>query len=116
MLNATRIALFFSAASLSGAFSGLLAAAIENMNGMRGRPGWAWIFILVCLTYFIPSIRLNFFNILGRSFHCPRRPCLILVGPINTARCQIPNSRRKRVSAHSDFFPWARRDTFGLLA
>jgi len=41
-----RIALFFSAASLSGAFSGLLAAAIENMDGIGGKPGWAWIFIL----------------------------------------------------------------------
>jgi len=34
---------------LSGAFSGLLAAAIQNMDGIGGRPGWAWIFILVCL-------------------------------------------------------------------
>ncbi|KAF8817607.1 MFS general substrate transporter [Phlegmacium glaucopus] len=41
-----RIALFFSASSLAGAFSGLLAAAIVNMNGIGGRPGWAWIFIL----------------------------------------------------------------------
>ncbi|KAI0077646.1 MFS general substrate transporter [Panus rudis PR-1116 ss-1] len=41
-----RIALFFSAASLSGAFSGLLAAAIQNMHGIGGKPGWAWIFIL----------------------------------------------------------------------
>lgn len=32
---------------LSGAFSGLLAAAIQNMDGIGGRPGWAWIFILV---------------------------------------------------------------------
>lgn len=41
-----RVALFFSAASLSGAFSGLLAAGIENMNGVGGKPGWAWIFFL----------------------------------------------------------------------
>jgi hypothetical protein len=33
---------------LSGTFSGLLAAAIENMDGSGGRPGWAWIFIPVC--------------------------------------------------------------------
>jgi len=33
---------------LSGVFSGLLAAAIQNMDGIGGRPGWAWIFILVC--------------------------------------------------------------------
>lgn len=36
----TRISLFFSAASLSGAFSGLLAAAIINMNGKGGQAGW----------------------------------------------------------------------------
>ncbi len=25
---------------------GLLAAAISNMDGVGGKPGWAWIFIL----------------------------------------------------------------------
>ncbi|KAF8481298.1 MFS general substrate transporter [Russula ochroleuca] len=42
----SRIAVFFSAATIAGAFSGLLAAAIHNMDGIGGRPGWAWIFIL----------------------------------------------------------------------
>ncbi|KAK3934203.1 hypothetical protein QBC46DRAFT_400459 [Diplogelasinospora grovesii] len=41
-----RAAIFFSAAALSGSFGGLLAAAIEMMDGIGGRPGWAWIFIL----------------------------------------------------------------------
>lgn len=41
-----RIALFWSAASLSGAFSGLLAAAITKMDGVRGMRGWQWIFLL----------------------------------------------------------------------
>ncbi|CCO30344.1 putative transporter C1002,16c [Rhizoctonia solani AG-1 IB] len=41
-----RVALLFSATSLAGAFSGLLAAAIVNLDGRHGRPGWAWIFIL----------------------------------------------------------------------
>ncbi|CAN6671502.1 high-affinity nicotinic acid transporter [Trichomonascus vanleenenianus] len=41
-----RAAIFFSAAALSGSFGGLLAAAISNMDGIGGRPGWAWIFIL----------------------------------------------------------------------
>ncbi|KAF9650536.1 MFS general substrate transporter [Thelephora ganbajun] len=41
-----RAALFFSAASISGAFGGLLAAAISKMNGVGGKHGWAWIFIL----------------------------------------------------------------------
>ncbi len=41
-----RQALFFSAASVAGAFSGLLAFAINNMNGVGGLAGWRWIFIL----------------------------------------------------------------------
>ncbi|KAI9512858.1 MFS general substrate transporter [Russula earlei] len=42
----TRVAVFFSAATTAGAFSGFLAVAIHNMDGIGGRPGWAWIFIL----------------------------------------------------------------------
>jgi MFS family permease len=41
-----RIALFFSAATIAGAFGGLLARAISIMDGVGGKPGWAWIFIL----------------------------------------------------------------------
>ncbi|PNS16569.1 hypothetical protein CAC42_69 [Sphaceloma murrayae] len=41
-----RIALFFSAASLAGAFGGILAWAIAHMRGVGGLNGWAWIFIL----------------------------------------------------------------------
>ncbi|KAK0475665.1 major facilitator superfamily domain-containing protein [Armillaria luteobubalina] len=42
----TRISAFFASASLSGAFSGLLAYAIIHMDGVGGRAGWRWIFIL----------------------------------------------------------------------
>jgi len=42
----TRVAIFFSAATVAGAFSGLLAAAIANMDGVGNKAGWAWIFIL----------------------------------------------------------------------
>ncbi|KAK0501550.1 MFS general substrate transporter [Armillaria luteobubalina] len=41
-----RVAVFFSASTVSGAFGGLLAAAISNMDGIGGKPAWAWIFIL----------------------------------------------------------------------
>ncbi|KAF8196442.1 MFS general substrate transporter [Pholiota molesta] len=62
----TRIAIFFSGATVAGAFSGLLAAAISKMDGIGGKAGtfstfttpfqkerlfildtgWQWIFIL----------------------------------------------------------------------
>lgn len=41
-----RFAIFFSAAAIAGSFGGLLAAAIALMDGIGGKPGWAWIFIL----------------------------------------------------------------------
>lgn len=42
-----RQTLFFTGASLAGAFSGLLAAAIRKMDNMpTGHAGWRWIFIL----------------------------------------------------------------------
>ncbi|KAI8458816.1 major facilitator superfamily domain-containing protein, partial [Phakopsora pachyrhizi] len=41
-----RIALCFAAASLSGAFSGLLAYLLIKLDGAGDLPGWAWIFIV----------------------------------------------------------------------
>lgn len=43
---ATRISYFYCASALSGAFSGLLAAGIAQMDGVGGLEGWRWIFIL----------------------------------------------------------------------
>ena len=41
-----RLAVFFGAASLAGAFSGLLAAGLQLMDGVGGLAGWRWIFIM----------------------------------------------------------------------
>ncbi|KAI0110693.1 MFS general substrate transporter [Hypoxylon sp. NC0597] len=41
-----RISLFFSAASLAGAFGGILAYGIGRMRGVVWENGWRWIFIL----------------------------------------------------------------------
>ncbi|KAK0378851.1 hypothetical protein CLIM01_03822 [Colletotrichum limetticola] len=41
-----RLSIFFSAASLAGAFSGLLAFALEKMDGLGGLEGWRWIFVV----------------------------------------------------------------------
>ncbi|KAF9073199.1 MFS general substrate transporter [Rhodocollybia butyracea] len=57
-----RAAIFFSAATVSGAFGGLLAAAIHNMDGIGGKPGWAWIFILEGLATVLAGV-LSFFII-----------------------------------------------------
>ncbi|KAB8257387.1 putative MFS transporter [Aspergillus pseudonomiae] len=43
---AYRISIFYCASALSGAFSGLLAAGIAQMDGIGGQEGWRWIFLL----------------------------------------------------------------------
>ncbi|OOQ88616.1 MFS transporter [Penicillium brasilianum] len=51
-----RVALFFSAASLAGAFGGILAWGIAHMNGVGGYSGWRWIFILEGLLTIVVSV------------------------------------------------------------
>ncbi|KAF2431642.1 MFS general substrate transporter [Tothia fuscella] len=51
-----RIALFFSAASLAGAFGGILAFGIAKMKGVGGYNGWRWIFIIEGLLTIVIAI------------------------------------------------------------
>ncbi|KAJ4481240.1 major facilitator superfamily domain-containing protein [Lentinula aciculospora] len=59
-----RVATIFSASSLSGAFSGILAYGIIQMDGVGNRPGWSWIFILEGLFTFLFGF--------SSYFICPR--------------------------------------------
>ncbi|KAM5440034.1 hypothetical protein McanMca71_004966 [Microsporum canis] len=56
-----RQAMFFSAASIAGAFSGLLAFAIAKMDGVGGYQGWRWIFILEGLLTVCVAVGAYFF-------------------------------------------------------
>lgn len=56
-----RISLFFSAASLAGAFGGILAWGIAHMNGVGNYAGWRWIFILEGLATVVVSVAAYFF-------------------------------------------------------
>jgi MFS family permease len=53
-----RFAMMFSVTSLAGAFSGLLAFAIMHLDGKHGIAGWRWIFILVCMLFYVCRILL----------------------------------------------------------
>ena len=55
-----RVALFFSAAALAGAFGGILAYGIGFMSGVGGLNGWRWIFILVPFSSFLLWPNLTF--------------------------------------------------------
>ncbi|KAH8078634.1 MFS general substrate transporter [Filobasidium floriforme] len=43
---ARRVAIFFSSASLAGAFSGILAYGITGLEGRYGIEGWRWLFLI----------------------------------------------------------------------
>ncbi|KAL4746551.1 hypothetical protein BDW72DRAFT_207253 [Aspergillus terricola var. indicus] len=60
---ALRISYFYCASALSGAFSGLLAAAIAEMDGVGGYEGWRWIFILEGLATVVLGVACFFFLI-----------------------------------------------------
>jgi len=60
----SRFAMMFSLTSLASAFSGLLAFAIQHLDGKHGIAGWKWIFIIegsfttafgLAVFYFVPS-------------------------------------------------------------
>ncbi|KAI5123157.1 hypothetical protein M0805_000860 [Coniferiporia weirii] len=55
-----RVAVFFGGAALAGAFGGILAYAIGLMDGVGGRRGWEWIFILEGILTVVISL-LGFF-------------------------------------------------------
>lgn len=53
-----RIGFFYSAATIAGAFSGLLAFVIEFMDGKRGLEAWSWIFVFTFLPAEFPLVKL----------------------------------------------------------
>jgi len=55
-----RFSFFFSSTTLAGAFGGLLAAAISNMEGIGGYKAWRWVFILEGLLTCVVSAILFF--------------------------------------------------------
>jgi MFS family permease len=89
-----RVALFFSAASLAGAFGGILAWGIAHMEGVGGYKGWRWIFILVWSIQKVASLfdqLLMHFSNPGRTFdHCCVGDCLLL-GPQLPSNGQVPD-------------------------
>ncbi|KAF9700053.1 hypothetical protein EKO04_001630 [Ascochyta lentis] len=56
-----RISLFFSCASLAGAFGGILAWGIGHMRGVGNYAGWRWIFILEGLLTVVTAVAAYWF-------------------------------------------------------
>ncbi|KAF9332791.1 hypothetical protein BG006_004324 [Podila minutissima] len=54
--QALRVGIFFSAATIAGAFGGLVAYAIAHLHGLGGLRAWQWIFILEGLPTIIMAL------------------------------------------------------------
>jgi sugar phosphate permease len=72
-----RIGLFFGAATIAGAFSGLLAFGISYMGGIDGLEAWSWIFMLEGLATMVAAII----------------ACFVLVDSPDTAKFLTPEER-----------------------
>ncbi|KAK7467500.1 hypothetical protein VKT23_004554 [Stygiomarasmius scandens] len=75
-----RVALFFSAASLAGAFGGILAFGIGKMAGVADLKGWRWIFIIEGLLTVVVSLFAYFFIVnypATASFLTPKERALV---------------------------------------
>ncbi|KAF9945736.1 hypothetical protein BGZ65_010426, partial [Modicella reniformis] len=59
--QALRNGLFFSTATMAGAFGGVLAYGIAQMEGVSGLHGWQWIFILEGLPTVLLTVVVFFF-------------------------------------------------------
>lgn len=57
----SRIAVFYTASALAGAFSGLLAFALAKMRGIGGYNGWRWIFIMEGIATVVIAVLCYFF-------------------------------------------------------
>ncbi|KZT25394.1 MFS general substrate transporter [Neolentinus lepideus HHB14362 ss-1] len=55
-----RVAVFFGGAALAGAFGGVLAYLIGLMDGVDGRRGWNWIFIIEGIITVVVSLAAYF--------------------------------------------------------
>ncbi|KAF8321422.1 MFS general substrate transporter [Cantharellus anzutake] len=76
-----RMAVLFSATSLAGAFSGLLAFAIIHLDGKGGKPGWRHL-------DFLP----------GRYCHHHHRSCRLLWLPKDIASARFLTEKEKAVA------------------
>lgn len=51
-----RMAIIFSFATLAGAFGGILARAIAEMDGLGGLQAWSWIFVVEGLASIVVAV------------------------------------------------------------
>ena len=99
----TRMAIFYSAASLAGSFSGLLAFALQNLDGVGGLSGWRWIFIIEGIVTVVAGAVMPFVmpdSPQSASFLTPEEKMLIM------DRLQKDIGEAKKADGEREKFRW----------
>ena len=94
---ALRLGLFYTAASLSGAFGGVLARGIVTIGEEHGINEWAWIFIIEGLIVRYPSFIFSLLKQTSLTTHldCSSRCHCLLPAPKQRSRPQSFLQRKK---------------------
>lgn len=88
-------ALFYSAATASGAFGGFLARAIVEMDGVGGKAGWSWIFIIEGLITVVGG-KLVVQRLLSAGLTPPKKPSELSFYSTMILRARSSSARTKR--------------------
>lgn len=99
---ALRLGLFYTAASLSGAFGGLLARGLTEIGKVGGQAQWTWIFIIEGLLVppLIPS------SITATNVHRLLWSDSSPTSSSPTASPQPPSSKKKNASTPPNAYTW----------
>jgi hypothetical protein len=57
---ATRMAILYTGNMLASSFSGLIAAAVFQLDGRNGLAGWQWLFVCLRETINLAELRLTY--------------------------------------------------------
>ncbi|KAI5926451.1 MFS transporter [Camillea tinctor] len=122
---ARRYAVYYTATATAGALSGLLAGVItEHLNGVRGIPGWRWLFIIEgsmscfvgCFIWYImpdyPS-KTKFLSEEERILAC-QRLALDGIGLAQGAHEKVPRAKAFMMTV-KDWRVWAQTLMFVLV-
>ncbi|KAK7955962.1 uncharacterized protein PG986_005184 [Apiospora aurea] len=123
---ALRIGLFYTAASLSGAFGGLLARGLAEIGTRGGLSSWRWIFVIEGLLTIVVAIAVYFIlpnGLADAKFLSPeeRGVCHASgawLGPCNNSKCEIVRLTSICASREAnEKFSWSevRRGIFSFL-
>lgn len=60
---ATRMAILYTGNMLASSFSGLIAAAVFQLDGRHNLAGWQWLFVCICIVHPLTEAKANIYRL-----------------------------------------------------